>query len=764
MNLKNFAINNIAIYEPIILGDIVKMRLTSTAGGNTVEFYPYILTIYQTHFTARAEMVISLQDQDLNNGKVFLVDEGGYYDYEIFNNDVSFETGQVFIQNQEQISSVTVPYFGANGSSGTSGISGTSGSNGLDGSSGSSGLSGTSGVDGLTGTSGIDGLNGTSGVNGERGDAGTSGVDGNTGLAGTSGIDGLNGTSGVDGLGSSGSSGVSGGDPGLVNGTGTNSLKNADALVTTPAVSSSNYTIALGENARATATENIAHGYNAEATGTRSIAIGGNSKANGGYGSNVAIGNTAQITGGAVGGAIAIGVTANVSNHLGIAMGENAKVNGTAIGGIAIGQNGIASALNTVAIGVNSNASGTSGIAFGNGAKAYGNKDIAIGASVLAGDAANINATGNNIHIGDNIGGGYGNNMIKIGKNIPAVSYNYDQILIGDPNVVAGRQNVVLGWGTPTANGDEGVAIGYNTIITSKAVALGYNANANAGNAIALGHNTIASAANAVAIGAGVTAAKVDTVSVKALEIQNPSTPSSAGILLTDAGSTQRRLNITAAGGLQIDSTPVGGGGGSPYLVNPIYSSAFTDSRSYKIWLPLNGYGTTYATLTANAIVFIPIKANPGEIISELFFNVQTAVAASTAQIAIYNATTFEWVGTGTAGIQTVTAPGTPITIADSIDTSTSGLKKLTGLNYTLPDTLGNQYWIAVQVSAGVSLTTWNQGIFSTDLTGGPSGAIFYRAFTYSLIPGSYDFVNNPTNLTGLSIQTGNQNLYLGYN
>ena len=175
MNLKNFAINEVAIYEPTIVGDIIKMELTHTSGNNTITFYPYVLTVYPTYFTARIECVVAASEEDLNNGKIYLLDGSGYYDYRILKNDVEFESGQFYIQPQQQVSIVTAPYFGKDG---TSGISGTSG------------LSGTSGADGVDGIDGVNGLDGTSGING---------IDGNDGLDGTSGINGLPGSDGANG-------------------------------------------------------------------------------------------------------------------------------------------------------------------------------------------------------------------------------------------------------------------------------------------------------------------------------------------------------------------------------------------------------------------------------------------------------------------------------------------------------------------------------------------------------------------------------------
>jgi len=105
------------------------------------------------------------------------------------------------------------------------------------------------------------------------------------------------------------------------------------------------------------------------------------------------------------------------------------------------------------------------------------------------------------------------------------------------------------------------IAIGYSARGTgSAAVAIGLNANASGTNSAAVGNGAQATAQNSVALGSGVIATTVDTVSVKALETQTASTPTAGGIIMKDAVSVARRINIDAAGVLQVDSTPVGGG------------------------------------------------------------------------------------------------------------------------------------------------------------------------------------------------------------
>lgn len=83
-------------------------------------------------------------------------------------------------------------------------------------------------------------------------------------------------------------SGGGGGSAGLVAGTGTDSMKNADALVTTPAQSTQNNTIALGSNARAISANQISIGinsnYNATVTTHWSAISMGERSQSGGYG------------------------------------------------------------------------------------------------------------------------------------------------------------------------------------------------------------------------------------------------------------------------------------------------------------------------------------------------------------------------------------------------------------------------------------------------------------------------------------------------
>ena len=148
--------------------------------------------------------------------------------------------------------------------------------------------------------------------------------------------------------------GLPAGAAGLVSGTGTDSMKNADSLVTTPATADFQYNIALGNAAQATVpfsgaatpTDNIALGNNARnitVTGAanykgRSIAIGldaytcdTNDALNAINGGNIAIGTFSKAEGRWSGVSTAIGMCASAigGSGNGTAIGYRACTNGS---------------------------------------------------------------------------------------------------------------------------------------------------------------------------------------------------------------------------------------------------------------------------------------------------------------------------------------------------------------------------------------------------------------------------------------------------
>lgn len=140
---------------------------------------------------------------------------------------------------------------------------------------------------------------------------------------------------------------------------------------------------------------------------------------------------------------------------------------------------------------------------------------------------------------------------------------------------------------------DSSIALGnYATGSGSKAISIGSEVTASASNSQAYGWNTSATASGAIALGSGVTAAKVNTTTTKALELTTASTPTDGGIIMTDAGSTQRRLNIDAAGRLQVDSTEVGGSPVVTTTTKVTHAGPDTvDTDVYVMTIPANTFG-----------------------------------------------------------------------------------------------------------------------------------------------------------------------------
>ncbi len=261
------------------------------------------------------------------------------------------------------------------------------------------------------------------------------------------------------------------------------------------------------------------------------------------------------------GGAIAIGVGATVDKVVdynfadtkgGIALGINAKANSgvNEDGGIAIGKD--------------SKAEGTSSsIAIGSSAWSKNNFDIAMGHGAVANGTA-----------------------VAIGKDADAS---------------------VGGWGIAIGESATASAGGFRT----GSIAIGTNNDASALDSMAIGNESNATAAGAVALGHNVTAAIAETTSVSALEVQTDSTPTAGGIIISDAGGTDRRLNIDASGNLQVDSAAVGA---SPMVSLPrttgdyqsgcdvIYSSVLIPANTFAAGDILQLSGAMSASSSANTI------------------------------------------------------------------------------------------------------------------------------------------------------------------
>tara|TARA_R110001606_G_scaffold398053_1_gene576179 strand:- start:70 stop:1347 length:1278 start_codon:yes stop_codon:yes gene_type:complete len=204
---------------------------------------------------------------------------------------------------------------------------------------------------------------------------------------------------------------------------------------------------------------------------------------------------------------------------------------------------------------------------------ASADRTIAIGSGAQA-TAADGNAIGTNAQAK--------NSCIALGNSANAAGlYSSEAIAIG---------------GAANANSYRGICIGNNSSTLGEGVAIGTFANAARTGDVAIGKSSSTAASgsgNTIAL--GVAAQVPNAVNAKALALQTNSTPTAGGIIMSDAGGTDRRINIDAAGGLQIDSTPVGGGGGaagvSTYDSAPIVGPSAADEVFTEVLIPANTFG-----------------------------------------------------------------------------------------------------------------------------------------------------------------------------
>lgn len=214
--------------------------------------------------------------------------------------------------------------------------------------------------------------------------------------------------------------GVGGGTPGLVAGTGTNSMKSADFLTTSPAIASNTQTIAMGHDAQATGLQAIAIGQSNDATAER---------------------------------AIAIGWAALATGDRGVAIQESARA--TASRAVGIGQNAWATAFRAVAIGNYSQAIADAAITIGSASYARANNAITIGNNAVTDDAIRVDT-------------------VVIGANTKAAQYS---TAVGAGAFAIGANCVALG--DATAAGNNAVAIGQGAAANfNNTVAIGYNVSA----------------------------------------------------------------------------------------------------------------------------------------------------------------------------------------------------------------------------------------------------------------------------------------------
>ena len=527
-------------------------------------------------------------------------------------------------------------------------------------------------------------------------------------------------------------SGLPGGAAGLESGTGADSMQSAASLTTLAANASGAKTIALGNDATASSEGNIALGMNADAGGDTAfarvnIAIGRDATAN--NEKDVAIGDNANATGSR---SVAIGDNTFASAGRAIALGNNATCSGfsamclgnssqaTAEGSIVLGGfNSSATALNAIALGKEADATGIEAIAIGYQTQASGEDSISMGTATDA-SAQDAIAIGNTVQAPNNgdVNIGTSNLSAKtglpgdvlIGKNNNSSTTNGGQnVMIGTDNqITQNERSNVIGYGNTVSRGSHSIIGEQNTSSSSYQIAIVGNSNTSTGEKTFVGgHNSGATATGAVALGDGVTASTAQTVSVKALETQTNSTPTAGGIIMSDAGGTDRRLNINATGGLQIDSTLVGGAEES--FGQNITPALGGTTQIYSIPWTLSGYSKGAArAFSGNDAMFVPFYAKPGETIDDFYFRIQTAQAGALMNVGLYKS-----YATTVQTNQKVLMPEYVATLATNVDVSTAGKKSFTGLAQSLPaDAVGGLYWIAFLCdTVGVALTKWTNWV-----------------------------------------------------
>ncbi len=218
---------------------------------------------------------------------------------------------------------------------------------------------------------------------------------------------------------------------------------------------------------------------------------------------------------------------------------------------------------------------------------------------------------------------GTGTNSMKSAASLTAtaaVASSTGTIALGDGASAISFQGIAIGQGAETK---DGIALGKDAdtagFAAGTAIAIGNAAAANSYRGIAIGNNTSCNAEDGVALGQGANAARSGDVAIgdganttgsgsgntialgvsalvpsavnaRALALQTNSTPTAGGIIMSDAGGTDRRLNITASGGLQVDGNAVGGGAQFELPAFTVPANATSDICYAVVTIPANTF------------------------------------------------------------------------------------------------------------------------------------------------------------------------------
>jgi autotransporter adhesin len=308
--------------------------------------------------------------------------------------------------------------------------------------------------------------------------------------------------------------------------------------------SSATDSTALGAGAAATADSATAVGMSAQAANTDATSLGHGANADGLE--STAVGSAAR-SGGT--GSVAVGASAVASNDGSIAVGEAASANNNHA--IALGSSASASGVGSQAYGETATASGGNSIALGNGSAAAGDSATAVGAGASAEDVS-ATALGINASASGGSATALGDSSIAVGENALAVGARseadgQDSVAIGSSALGNGEFAVAIGTQSQ-ATGYQSQAYGVAaTASGSGSVALGTFATVTGDSAMALGPASTANADGAIAIGVASDAEGINSVAVDGTAYNHSSTALGDNAVAGVAGSSTV-VNDTAVG------------------------------------------------------------------------------------------------------------------------------------------------------------------------------------------------------------------------
>lgn len=216
-----------------------------------------------------------------------------------------------------------------------------------------------------------------------------------------------------------------------------------------------NYTIAMGTSSNASGENSLALGKNTHTSGQNALSLGSHTKASGNQ--SIAIGGSSSGTYAAKASgesSISLGEETNSSNAQAVAIGKRANSSGPqaiALGfeskaansqAVAIGKSANASAAQAIAIGDDSKSTGTQSIAVGKSAEAKADKAIATGHNVKV-ESSNAVAVGNNITVSR----GFENAVVLGSSSSTQDGKRYSDVKVNDISYsnFAGHNNVGKG-------------------------------------------------------------------------------------------------------------------------------------------------------------------------------------------------------------------------------------------------------------------------------------------------------------------------------